>query len=342
MSTVDHLQEPDDPKYLGRAAGKMSRFRPCGGRVGGAAGRPAPDAESFDANTISPVGDFVVGVIDTGLALQDGVPHPFLAGHVDFDKDAEDTIPVSPGILCPDDGHGTFVTGLILREAPSATVRMIRALDLGDNAPDNDAIVAAAIDTLAKDPAVKVINLSFSGDVAESAPPPAIQEALERIRYRQIVVVAAAGNSPTNKDVWPGAFEQVIAVGAVDETPIWLQGAPPPRASFSNYGHWVDAYANGVNVLGPFLNFQETDPDQRFTGWARWSGTSFASAIVAGRIACRAIADGIDAPEAARRVLGAGPRYETPDFALQRNPTYVQSVASKWSLDRAAIKDGCP
>jgi len=322
--------------------GCYHRFLPSGGRVGGAAGRPFPTDEAFEAHTTSPLSDFVVGVIDTGFALQGGVLHPWLVGHVEMGPGSEDTIPANPGVLCPDDGHGSFVTGLIIREAPSVTVRMIRAIDLGANAQDNDSVVAAAIDTLGSDPRVKVINLSFSGDLTESTAPAAIQDALERIRYREIVVVAAAGNNPTNKAVWPGAFEQVIAVGAVDETPIWLQGAPPPKASFSNYGEWVDAYANGVNILGPFLKFDETQPDQHFTGWARWSGTSFASAIVAGRIACRAIDDGVDAPEAARRVLGEGPRYGTPDFALQRNPTYVQSAHSEWSLSGAAIKDGCP
>jgi subtilisin family serine protease len=77
----------------------------------------------------------------------------------------------------------------------------------------------------------------------------------------------------------------VLAVGAVDDT---LE-----RASFSNFGWWVDAGARGVQVLSTFLEFDEAGHitpipgrvPQSFRRWATWSGTSFAAPKVAGEIA---------------------------------------------------------
>ena len=47
----------------------------------------------------------------------------------------------------------------------------------------------------------------------------------------------------------------------------------------------------------------ESWPAQRFRGWARWSGTSFAAATVSGRIAQTAIELGVTGTEAAEIVL---------------------------------------
>ena len=43
-------------------------------------------------------------------------------------------------------------------------------------------------------------------------------------------------------------------------------------------------------------------PSGRFTGWARWSGTSFTAPVVAAQIAA-AIGEGRSGPEAVRHVL---------------------------------------
>jgi hypothetical protein len=110
--------------------------------------------------------------------------------------------------------------------------------------------------------------------------------------------------------VWPAAFPGVVSVGALDERRLRPPGATPPRAAFSNYGSWVKAYAGGVQVLGPFVDYQETGgdvsgsrPPQHFRGWARWSGTSFAAATVSGRIAQTVIELGVTGAEAAHMVL---------------------------------------
>ena len=137
-------------------------------------------------------------------------------------------------------------------------------------------------------------------------------------------MVAAAGNDASDTETWPAAFPGVIAVGALDLTATFI--GTPPLARFSNYGTWVDAYASGVSVLGPFVDFKETGPaiyeirePQDFTGWAKWSGTSFAAAIVSGRIAQTAIEHHINGQQAADRVLAQSPRIFQGDKAWVRS-----------------------
>lgn len=321
-----------------------------GGRVPKAASTARPTLDRYDDNLEATDAGFVVGVVDTGL-IEGG--HPWLAGHA-VTVGAFDPRPPSALELGEDDGHGTFVSGLILREAPRAMVRVIRALDIDQNTRTVDVDIAAAITGLLQDPVVKVINLSFGGRIWEGRPPSAIRDAIGSAGDAEVVVVAPAGNLPTGDPVWPAAFayefDHVISVGAVDETPNHLQGRPPPRASFSNFGYWVKAFAAGVDVLGPF--FDLTEPGSRddtgsvFSGWARWSGSSFAAATVAGVIARTAMEQGGTALPAALQLVRNRRDHLIYEPGWARPVTYVPSAASTWSLtppefaDRRADADG--
>jgi subtilisin family serine protease len=194
-----------------------------------------------------------------------------------------------------------------------------------------DVLVAQAIRALAHHPDVKdikVVNLSFGGAVFtdEAAN---LESALDELDPG-IAVVAAAGNDGNDNMVWPAAFAvqrkdperlgQVISVGALDERRLIPAAAIPPRAAFSNYGPWVTAYAGGVQVLGPFVDYYETGrddfglrPPQHYRGWARWSGTSFAAAKVSGRIAQTAVALDKTGAEAAQLLLADAPKIDEHD-----------------------------
>jgi subtilisin family serine protease len=299
-------------------------FRPAGTRTPGGADYPVAVDETFPPlpPPLPPETGVTVGVIDTGLVL-DGAhnPHPWFGDHVFFREEDEDPLGQGRGdadehgYLADADGHGTFVAGLILREAPTARVTMCGVLDKSENlagdtlGADDDQRVAEAVRSLALDTHVQVINLSFAGGVFANAPTN-LENALLKLHDR-VAVVAAAGNGASDEPVWPAAFATVISVGALDERRLIPPGATPPRAAFSNYGDWVKAYADGVQVLGPFVYFDETGgdvhglrPPQHFRGWARWSGTSFAAATVSGRIAQTAIERGITGAQAAQVVLG--------------------------------------
>ncbi len=104
-------------------------------------------------------------------------------------------------------------------------------------------------------------------------------------------VVAAAGNdSPRNgRDIcparYPARLEAVLGVGALDATGKW--------ATYSNYPDAPDSH--GIMTLGAmrglFTGLFPSDPDMAVMdprpgdGFADWSGTSFASPVVAGALA---------------------------------------------------------
>jgi subtilisin family serine protease len=297
-------------------------FYPAVGRIPGGADYPVAVDEEFPP--LPAAGDFTVGVIDTGLVLDSaGRPHPWFGDHVSYQVEEADQLAVGmgdltrPGYLTDADGHGTFITGLILREAPTARVTMAGVLDKESSPTElpmgarDDLRVAKALQWLAHDPQIQVINLSFAGgEFINRETAGNLEKALEQLDHDRIVVVAAAGKDSSEDGVWPAAFDGVLAVGALDQRRLIPPGAMPPRAAFSNHAPWVKAYASGVQVLGPFVDFKEIGgdahgvrPPQHFQGWARWSGTSFAAATVSGRIAQWAIEHRISAPEARDQLL---------------------------------------
>ena len=104
-----------------------------------------------------------------------------------------------------------------------------------------------------------VINLSWGG-------PGSSQVEQEIIRYavsRGVVVVAAAGNNQSEQPFYPAAYEHVLAVAATNLN--------DERASFSNFGHWVDLTAPGIGLYSTWPG-----DDYRFM-----SGTSMAAPLVA-------------------------------------------------------------
>lgn len=327
---------------LGRGAGRVLRVSPqyvlgtCGPRVPMAADRPQSTSMQFPPLAGSS-GSITVGVIDTGVVLHDdehdSAPHPWLASRLVGAID-EDTLTKDDGLLAAAAGHGTFVAGVVLGEAPNASIRAVATMVDGYA---RDELVAEAITALA-DEKVHLLNLSFCGDTAtDSTAPPIIEDAIAALPD-DVVVVAAAGNFGDTRPVWPAAFERVIAVGAVDDL-CGADGSPerPARAPFSGYGAWVDAYAGGVSVLGPFCWHRESGAStlgrlpQHFRGWARWSGTSAATAVVTGRIARVATDEGIEPVDAARRVLRDAPRITVGGKRGSFTRPYVATAARTWN-----------
>lgn len=279
--------------------------------------RPKPTNHTLDP-VLAPDVPPLAGVIDTGVVLHEGRPHPYLGNRVVFDP--EDTVRVVRGEDENPVGsaaHGTFVAGVLLKQVPpEVRVRMKGVID-EQSGELEDLAVANAIDEL-REEGITLINLSFSGATWEDEPPKAIEAALRRLPPDS-VVVASAGNRASRGRVFPAGtkFEavvpgsvdrshvQVIAVGSADAS---RDSGRPFVADFSNYGPWVSAYADGVDVLGPyFRSGYPTDP-AGYNGFAVWSGTSFSAAIVTGQLAA-IMAKGASAFEAAHAVLhpeGAG------------------------------------
>lgn len=161
----------------------------------------------------------------------------------------------------------------------------------------------------------RVINLSLSGPTAGDYDTIATGLVLGRAagspqaRRRDgactddAVLVADAGNEATSVPRYPAALKGVVGVGALD-----ARGTG--RASFSNFGPWVDCATVGERVFGPYVigaGGPLSDGAQpAFRGWARWSGTSFAAPYVAGLVAATIAAGTTSARLAAATVLAGG------------------------------------
>jgi hypothetical protein len=239
-----------------------------------------------------------VAVLDTGhaAATDANLADPFSAvdGDQDLGMDAD-----GDGFLDPVAGHGTFIGGLIARVAPGCGLMVKRVLtNYGDG---NESTIALAIQDLVTSPPDQrphLLNLSFSGYTLDDAD--CLRNAIQAAMAEGIVVVASAGNDGISRRAYPAAFDGVVGVAAL--------GADGP-APFSNWGSWVRACAPGVDIASTFYigtgaekERYGVDPDT-FTGWALWSGTSFAAPVVTAVLARTMMAHGLTAHGAVEAII---------------------------------------
>jgi thermitase len=202
--------------------------------------------------------DVIIGVVDTGVQAS----HPDLQGKLLKGYNA-----VTKGSTPDDDvGHGTHVTGIIGAlvnngegVAGISWYNKILPVKALDNSGAGTTYTVAEGIIWAADNGAKVINLSL-GNYADSQ---FLHDAIKYAYDRDIVLVSASGNDNTERPGYPAAYPEVLAVAATN--------ASHERASFSNYGDYVDVAAPGESIASTY-------PDSQY---AALSGTSMASPHVA-------------------------------------------------------------
>jgi subtilisin family serine protease len=244
-------------------------------------------------------------------------------------------------------GHGIFVAGVIRSMAPAAkvTVHAWGPSTYGQIESELAPILQRVLDTK---PHIISMSAGVGGGgegavpgaklrdgrrrVAASVQPArALQEFLVRLASTDTLLVCAAGNDGAQGPFEPASTPMPVthlprckvAVGALKKN--------GRLAKYSNRGPWVDVYARGSKVVnaypyGPYTYTESPRSDHEpktvefDTGLAQWSGTSFATPLVAGLVAARMSWDGFT----------GGPRQaweELARLAVLRQPFGLPTLA---------------
>lgn len=216
-------------------------------------------------------GSVTIAIVDTGVDLD----HPDLSSKIIKGKDFVD------GDNEPDDenGHGTHVAGIAAALTNNAkgiagvswgskilAVRVRGASSTGSYADGAAGVKHAA------DKGARIINFSGGGTGGKTVKCNAVSYAVGK----GSMVVAAAGNNGNSTEFYPAACAGAIAVGSTTSS--------DTRASYSNFGSWVDLAAPGTSILST-VPVGGTCTNCTSTGYKRLSGTSMAAPMVAGAAA---------------------------------------------------------
>lgn len=191
-----------------------------------------PETEAMPDRCTAPVR---IGLIDTAINAE----------HLAFAGGRIETIRLGTGDL-PESArqHGTAVAALLVGSAESRTPGLVPggeliAVDAFQRTGNDDRSavydLVRAIDLLAGK-GVRVINMSLTGPANLL-----LERTVELAAQRDIVLVAAAGNGgPRAAPLYPGAYEEVIAVTAIDRRKNAYRRA--------GAGDHIDIAAPGVQV----------------------------------------------------------------------------------------------
>ncbi|GAA0964472.1 S8 family serine peptidase [Acrocarpospora macrocephala] len=234
------------------------------------------------------------------------------------------------GLVNAQAGHATFEAGLIHQLAPEARILNLRAM-FADGLVSEHALhlaleyVLELVEANQRDPDtglfVDVVSLScgyFNENRDDRVYTQSVERLVDEIRSKGVMVVAAAGNYAATKAFYPSGLAGIPdqEKRPFERAPIFGVGAKNPNGSiaiFSNGGAAIKYYAPGAMLISTFppgirgsaepeLELRGTrngrpwiresyDPDDFRSGFALWSGTSFAAPIVAGQVLAHLIRD---------------------------------------------------
>jgi hypothetical protein len=263
--------------------------------VANATGPPKRTTKRFEPRSGRVGEGIVVALVDTGISYHPWIDGGYVAAPGDvWSADQYNVFDTATGGMRLGDqaGHALFLTGLVLRQAPAAVVKVFQTADADglSNIYDVTRAIRAAGASGAD-----IINLSLGCYTANDMPPWTLQDGLAELPAPTAVVASAGnlwpGEDNSGRPFWPAAFPRVTAVGAWQES-----GGGWVEAPFSNTGSWVNAHAPGDDVVSTYFD------ERTSAGWATWSGTSMAAATWSGLLARVASEYGVDGTRADRIV----------------------------------------
>ncbi|QNP74140.1 S8/S53 family peptidase [Streptomyces roseirectus] len=305
------------------------------------------------------------------LVVDNGLTHDYRAcpgmSHVTGDALAGETD--SQGILRQYAGHGTFIAGLLTAVAPNTDVTVRNTLN--DAGAILESEFGERLFDAVEDGWPDILSLSAGSVNGRTDGLLGVEAFMTALQTQRTLLVAAAGNDGSATPFWPAAYaavpghaDAVLSVGA-------LRTDGAFGACFTNHGPWVKVYAPGERLVSALTGFEApvpyvyqhstydscrygfgyactcrspqhtgvlSDPAEKpdqvmFDGYAAWSGTSFATPLVAGLVAAWMNATKETDPRAAAGALLAS----CADFAEVRGahvtalrpPTWLPATAEQ-------------
>jgi len=199
----------------------------------------------------------IVAVTDTGINM----------GHSEF---TGRILPGSDLVNNDDDptddnGHGSNVAGVVAAAGNNGTgvaggcwnCRLLPVKVLDSQNKGTTSVLAKGI-TYAADNGAKIINVSVSSTAADET----LRTAVDYATGKQILVVASAGNTAKDQQLYPAAFENSLSVAATEND--------DTLTSYSTFGAHVDIAAPGFARTTSFTGSDYNDN----------TGTSFSAPTV--------------------------------------------------------------
>jgi len=178
-----------------------------------------------------------------------------------------------------DGGHGTHCAGIIAAEGNNnlditgvcwnAKIMALKFLSSSGSGSTTDAVEAFYY---AVENGADVTSSSWGGGNYTVT----MAEAIDYAHSKGVVMVASAGNDNSTDPYYPAYFDHMFSVAATDSR--------DRKASFSNYGDWVEIAAPGVDILS--LRADGTSRGKPYDNYTTiLSGASMACPHVAGTCA---------------------------------------------------------
>lgn len=270
-----------------------------------------------------------VAVLDTGIDYN----HPELADFID--KDSSYNFIDNNSDAMDYNNHGTHVAGIISAKGDNGNgtagvmweSELMAVKVLGDDGNGSEWSLAQGIlyaaGLLDNQPrqTADIINLSL-GMSDPNHVPKTLERAIERAAAEGIIIVAASGNNGSRGVIYPAAFPDVIAVGALEEN-----GSDMPEVtSYSNYGPEIDVTAPGSLIYS-------TLADDKF---GYMSGTSMATPHVSG-LAGLMLSEGIRARDVRSLLQDTAIKLGNDDFSESYGYGMINSYKSVYQANKINI-----
>lgn len=198
-----------------------------------------------------------------------------------------------------DNGHGTHCAGIVAAVANNAkgiagvshrarimTLKFLNQFGTGLTTGAASSIIYAA------DNGADIISNSWGGSGYSQV----LEDAVNYAYSQGCLLTAAAGNDGSSVTYYPAGFQNMLSVAAVDNS--------NNKASFSNFGSWVDVAAPGVNILSTLPQYEVYLNQKGYSqNYDSLSGTSMACPYTAGEAALVLSDNPEYSPEQVERIL---------------------------------------